>query len=363
MKDAQMIMAVGQKMKDEKRASEFVKLGRSFEDYKKDLVSRQRSNASKNVGKVDSNKALEASIRSLMQGTSKKKTLTLPFSAVYGKRAVSTVNPQSAGILTAPGYNTQFLSGFGDAPFLNDFGVTQMNTEGFSEYRVPVVAKSVAIDQQKLEFGKGVQKNLNINPIILKPKGFQVYTPISSEILMQSYYPVIQVVRDDFALTLEQTVQNYAIDAYMNDPKVRTVTIKESELTYGAIESAIGELLDDIGSYGGDSIKFLANNKVGTLLKTTQKASGLGMILEDGYLGDHRFITSSAIKNSDDGKTAYIFAGKASDAAIGFWKGFNLTVDEGYYENGDTLVRADVYFDAALARPDHFVLIKIQLGQ
>ena len=365
MTDAQAIMSIAQKYNDLTIASEFIQKGRSLEDYRKDLVVRQRSKASKTATTVNSTAkglTLTNAIRSLVEAKGNKKTINLPFSSVFNKRSVGTVNPASAGILTAPGYNTDFLTGFGDTPFLNDFGVRQMPTTGHNEYLIPSTGKSVSIDQEKLEFGNGVQKDLNLNPITLKPHGFQVYTPVSKEVMMQSYYNVESIIRDDFALTLDATVQDYAMKKFLATAGVHAATVNASDLTYKFIEGFTGEILDDIGSYAGDSVKYITNNKVANILRTTQKGDALGFILENGQIGEQKLVTSSSVKNSADGTKAYIFVGKASDAAIGFWQGFQITVDEGFYLNGDTLVRADVYFDAALVRPEHFGIITVNLN-
>ena len=382
MNEAQKILAVAKQFNDTKRAMAFVSAGRSLAEYQKDLVSRSRSKASDTTQtnqNVSNPLVLASAVRGLITGQmskevkafdsqfrssgykkSQQNSVILPLHSAF--RNVGTINPASAGYLVGQETSDAYLKPFGDKLILDQLGAQSFYPNGSGEFKLPSMAKIEGVSTYKEEFGDGVNVELEIEPHSLKPKAIQVWTRISTEIEMQSDIDIENMVRNNFNKKILLSVQQEALKKYLATPGIEKIAINESDLNYKMINGLAGSILDELGDLGDDSFKYLTNYEVQGILETTLKSAGVsGYILgENGKIGAHDLLTTGAIRKTGD--VVPVIVGDWNSAAFAFWRGYELTVKEGHFLNGDTLVRADVYFDTEIIRPEAFRILNVKIG-
>lgn len=205
------------------------------------------------------------------------------------------------------------------------------------------------------------------------PKHCGVITELSRNMLQQTSPDAEQLVRDDQARVLAESLDLAAIAGtgtnnqplgVLNTPGIGSVSIGTNggALTYDALADLVGAV-DDANATGG-SMAFLSNSKVrraaGKLKDTANNPLGLDTIFQGVPRAFTNIVPSSFTKGTGVGLSPVIY-GNWSDLIICFWSELDVLVNpyaEGPYSRGNIQVRTALTADVAVRHPESFAAIK-----
>ena len=207
----------------------------------------------------------------------------------------------------------------------------------------------------------------------MTPHRNSVNVVVTKELLRQTSYDVeadlISKITDAHAVLLEKAAINGSGSNNQPTGILNTVGIGSVEIgtnggaiTFGKVvdlETAVNSQNANRGRMG-----YLTNAKVWGKLKQTQKANGIGMIMElngtlNGYKADYtNLVPSNLVKGSSQACSALIF-GNFQDLYIGQWGGLDIVVDPySSKKTGEIEICLNAWNDVLVAQPKSFAAIK-----
>lgn len=362
------IIGIGQQYKCQDLAAEYVRSGKSVEEFKNAVIERMATNP------VTTNQPAEIGL---------SKTELKGFSIVRAIQALSTGNWKEAGLemeasravakmlgrdpqgvyipydalkrdlnvtTATAGGNTvatdlmadNFIDLLRNAMIVNQLGARNLTglvgniaiprqTSGASSYWVA-------------ESGAPTESQQAFDQVTLTPKTVGAFTDISRKLLLQSSMDVEAFVRRDLATVLALAIDLAAINGSGsgNEPRGILNTSGIGSVAGGTDGAApnwghIIELESDVSVANADvgNLGYLTNAKVRGKLKSTSKVSGQnGFIWEAGDmpLNGYRAAVSNQVpsnltKGTSNGVCSGIIFGNWADLIIGMWGALDLTTD------------------------------------
>ena len=207
----------------------------------------------------------------------------------------------------------------------------------------------------------------------MTPHRNSVNVVVTKDLLRQTSYDVeadlISKITDAHAVLLEKAAingsgSNNQPTGILNTEGIGSVEIGTNggAITFGKVvdlETAVNSQNANRGRMG-----YLTNAKVWGKLKQTQKANGIGMIMElngtlNGYKADYtNLVPSNLVKGSSQACSALIF-GNFQDLYIGQWGGLDIVVDPySSKKTGEIEICLNAWNDVLVAQPKSFAAIK-----
>jgi len=199
----------------------------------------------------------------------------------------------------------------------------------------------------------------------LTPKHAGALTEFSRNMVLQSSPDIEQLVRNDFAAVLAETIDSAAISgAGGNEPTGITNT---SGVLTGSLAtpswSEVLSIVEAIEEADNAGTAWLTHPSVVRLLRETLKESGdagAGYIMEGARrLADYPLTSTTLVPKSGSPATSTAIFGNWSDLLIGYWSAFDLLVnpyESTAYSKGNVQVRAMMTTDVAVRHPESFVV-------
>ena len=203
------------------------------------------------------------------------------------------------------------------------------------------------------------------NKVQLTPKHAGTITEFSRNMVLQSSPDVEQLVRNDFAAVLAETIDQAAISGGGGDEPTG-ITGVSGVLTGSMATPSWGEVLaivEEIETNDNAGTAWLTHPSVVRLLRETLKVSadaGAGFIMEGARrLADFPLTSTTLVPTSGSPLTATAIFGNWSDLLIGYWSEFDLLVnpyEATAYSKGNISIRAMLTADVAVRHPESFVV-------
>lgn len=394
------IIGIGQQYKCQDLAAEFIRSGKSVEEFKNAVMERIATNpgqtnqpAEIGLSKTElKGFSIVRAITALSTGNWKEAGLEMEASRAVAKMLGR--DPQGVYIpydalkrdlnvttSTAGGNTVQtdlmadnFIDLLRNAMIVNQLGARNLTglvgniaiprqTSGASSYWVA-------------ESGAPTESQQAFDQVTMTPKTVGAFTDISRKLLLQSSLDVESFVRRDLATVLALAIDLAAINGsgsgneprgIMNISGIGDVAGGTNGLapTWGNIielESDVSVANADVGNLG-----YLTNAKVRGKLKGTSKVSGQnGFIWENGDLPLNGYraavsnqVPSNLTKGTSSGVCSGIIFGNWADLIIGMWGALDLTTD--IYTgstSGTVRVVALQDVDIAVRHPESFSVMK-----
>lgn len=187
--------------------------------------------------------------------------------------------------------------------------------------------------------------------ITLEPKRLTAFIDISKQFLIQDSNSAEEMLKRDIVTALsnklEATILGSAAGSTTQPAGIfNGVTADTIAVTYADIANLEATL--DSANVMGDC-KFILSPKAKATLKTTQKGSGTGFIMDGTEVDGVTSLVTSAMPDKG------VIYGNFADYVIGQWGGIDLTVDP-YTQAASGKVRLviNAYFDAKPRRTESF---------
>ena len=199
----------------------------------------------------------------------------------------------------------------------------------------------------------------------LTPKHAGAITEFSRNMVLQSSPDIEQLVRNDFAAVLAETIDQAAINGGGgNEP---TGITGQTDVLTGSLAtpswSEVLSIVEEIEENDNAGTAWLTHPSVVRLLRSTLKETGdagAGYIMEGSRrLADFPLTSTTLVPTSGSPLTATAIFGRWSDLLIGYWSAFDLLVnpyESTAYSKGNVQVRAMMTTDVAVRHPESFVV-------
>lgn len=362
------IIGIGQQYKCQDLAAEFIRSGKSVEEFKNAVMERMATNPGQTnqTAEIGLSKtelkgfSIVRAIQALSTGNWKEAGLEMEASRavakMLGRDPQGVYIPYDAlkrdltvGTSTAGGHTVStdlmtdnFIDLLRNAMVVNQLGARNLTglvgnvaiprqTSGASSYWVA-------------ESGAPTESQQAFDQVTLTPKTVGAFTDISRKLLLQSSLDVESFVRRDLATVLALAIDLASINGSGsgNEPRGILNTSGIGDVAGGTnglaptwgniieLESDVSVANADVGNLG-----YLTNAKVRGKLKGTSKVSGQnGFIWESGDqpLNGYRAAVSNQVpsnltKGTSSGVCSGIIFGNWADLIIGMWGALDLTTD------------------------------------
>lgn len=211
-----------------------------------------------------------------------------------------------------------------------------------------------------------------IDQVTMTPKHAGAFTEYSRNLLMQSSPDVEQLLRNDMALVLAETLDAAAISGTGADaqPTGILATSGIGNVAMGtnglAITfDAIADLMGQVDDANGEGTGFLTNTKVrrgaSKVKDSTGQPLGLSTMFQGLTPAISNIVPSNLTKGSSSGICSALIYGAWSDLMIGMWSELDILVnpyEATAYAKGNVQVRAMMTVDIAVRHPASFAAIK-----
>ena len=205
------------------------------------------------------------------------------------------------------------------------------------------------------------ESGMTFDTIGLKPRHVGALTELSRQLLQQSSPSIEQLVRDDLSAIMAEAFDTAMLNGDgVKEPLglLKTPGIQTNAMT-APTWAGINAMLQQLALKNVTPNAWLSSPQVATALRTTLKAASAGSayLMEGGQIaGIGAAITNQVPLNTTKGQ---LILGDFSEMIVGVWDSVELLVNpyaEAPYKRGGVLVRAIMTADAALRRPEAFVL-------
>lgn len=238
---------------------------------------------------------------------------------------------------------------------------------------VPVITSQGISASWSAEAAEASTQKASYAKATMTPHRNSVNVVVTKDLLRQTSYDVeadlISKITDAHAALLEKAAingsgSNNQPKGILNTEGIGSVEIGTNggAITFGKVvdlETAVNSQNANRGRMG-----YLTNAKVWGKLKQTQKANGIGMIMElngtlNGYKADYtNLVPSNLVKGSSQACSALIF-GNFQDLYIGQWGGLDIVVDPySSKKTGEIEICLNAWNDVLVAQPKSFAAIK-----
>jgi len=394
------IIGIGQQYKCQDLAAEYVRSGKSVEEFKNAVIERMATNPSTTnqpaeIGMTDKEVkrySILRAINALQSGNWKDAGIELEASRAVAKalgkdpmgiylpydvmaRDLVVGTPTAGGNLVSTDLlSMSFIDMLRNALVLNDLGA-RMLTGLVGNIAIPRQT-SGATAYWVGESGAPTESQAAFDQVAMSPKTVGAFTDLSRKLLLQSSIDAEAFARLDLANTLAAAIDIAGINGSGsgNEPRGILNTSGIGSVVGGTDGAAptwanIVELETDVSVANANvgNLAYLTNTKVRGKLKTTSKVSGQnGFIWDDGDLplNGYRGVVSNQVpsnltKGSSNGVCSGIIFGNWADLIIGMWGGLDINLDTSTGSTSGTVrVVALQDVDIAVRHAESFAAMK-----
>ncbi|MCX4083486.1 phage major capsid protein [Rickettsia hoogstraalii] len=396
------ILALGDKHNMQAVAMEFIKDGKSLDNFRQKILEHLGNQQTIETISPDQSligmndkearsfsivKAIKAAVAGNWRGVELEREASSEVSKRIGREPASFFIPADVMleqnnyerkdlqklVNTAGGYlvSTDYLSGNFIELLCNKMLVRQMGAKVMSGLH-----GDIAIPKQTggatafwVAEGESPQKSQQtFGQVTLSPKSIAAYTDFSRKLILQASPDIEQLVREDLATTIALEIDRAAIlgsgkgaePLGILNHKISKVNIADDEqIDFGKIvdlESSIASKNADIGSLG-----YLCNAALRGHLKQTEKADGTAQFIWESYSKESGFgyLNGYKVGTTNQMPADTLLFGNFADLIIGQWGVLDVLVDPyALGTSGGIRIRLMQDIDIAIRHPESFAVAK-----
>ncbi|KJV81253.1 phage major capsid protein, HK97 family [Rickettsia hoogstraalii str. RCCE3] len=396
------ILALGDKHNMQAVAMEFIKDGKSLDNFRQKILEHLGNQQTIETISPDQSligmndkearsfsivKAIKTAVAGNWRGAELEREASSEVSKRIGREPASFFIPADVMleqnnyerkdlqklVNTAGGYlvSTDYLSGNFIELLRNKMLVRQMGAKVMSGLH-----GDIAIPKQTggatafwVAEGESPQKSQQtFGQVTLSPKSIAAYTDFSRKLILQASPDIEQLVREDLATTIALEIDRAAIlgsgkgaePLGILNHKISKVNIADDEqIDFGKIvdlESSIASKNADIGSLG-----YLCNAALRGHLKQTEKADGTAQFIWESYSKESGFgyLNGYKVDTTNQMPADTLLFGNFADLIIGQWGVLDVLVDPyALGTSGGIRIRLMQDIDIAIRHPESFAVAK-----
>ncbi|WP_040257281.1 phage major capsid protein [Rickettsia hoogstraalii] len=396
------ILALGDKHNMQAVAIEFIKDGKSLDNFRQKILEHLGNQQTIETISPDQSligmndkearsfsivKAIKAAVAGNWRGAELEREASSEVSKRIGREPASFFIPADVMleqnnyerkdlqklVNTAGGYlvSTDYLSGNFIELLRNKMLVRQMGAKVMSGLH-----GDIAIPKQTggatafwVAEGESPQKSQQtFGQVTLSPKSIAAYTDFSRKLILQASPDIEQLVREDLATTIALEIDRAAIlgsgkgaePLGILNHKISKVNIADDEqIDFGKIvdlESSIASKNADIGSLG-----YLCNAALRGHLKQTEKADGTAQFIWESYSKESGFgyLNGYKVGTTNQMPADTLLFSNFADLIIGQWGVLDVLVDPyALGTSGGIRIRLMQDIDIAIRHPESFAVAK-----
>lgn len=208
--------------------------------------------------------------------------------------------------------------------------------------------------------------------VTMTPKHAGVITEYSRNLLLQSSPDVEQLLRNDMALVLAETLDSAAIrgTGASNQPRGILSTSGIGSVAMGTNGAAltfdaVADLMGAVDDANGEGTGFLTNTKVRRAAAKVKDSMlqplGLTTVFQGMTPAVSNIVPSNLVKGTSGAVCSALIYGAWSDLLIGMWSELDILVnpyESTAYAKGNVQVRAMMTVDIAVRQPASFAAIQ-----